>query len=351
MKLKSLPLDYVIDKSIIVGPPYNRQNIDLILDKSDSICVIDHANGTTVDGRNDIWFYIQDNAKKRGRCIHVYTPCYAWYMFGMDLCERFYPDIVWHDTLPIVLSQLAKPFWSITTHAQVNFENFIVTFAGTAHVSRKLLLAALHKRKWFDQKYSTKNFSVTEDEIDGHIMDIVGPLNRFYCKFFSMNDREFNQNCYSVDYNRFDHEKNFKNLEQRLVKSFVHIASESIGTAGPILSEKSWYSIISRGLYLNFGGQYYNRCMNEFLGFKWYDIFNYEFDDIENPIKRLVALLDMLSKFSNLTVAEWHDLYLTQHDIIEYNYDRFFSKEFIKQYDQKKIQVVPIKLRKCTQQG
>ena len=40
------------------------------------------------------------------------------------------------------------------------------------------------------------------------------------------------------------------------------------------------------------------------------------FDEITNPIKRLIEILTMLHKFSLLSKADWNDLYLMEQDTI-----------------------------------
>ena len=65
-------------------------------------------------------------------------------------------------------------------------------------------------------------------------------------------------------------------------------------------------------------------------------IFDYSFDDILNPVERLVKLLETVRKFDALSTADWHDLYLMEYDTIEYNYDHYFSKtymDYLKQHE------------------
>ena len=40
--------------------------------------------------------------------------------------------------------------------------------------------------------------------------------------------------------------------------------------------------------------------------------------------------MSMVSKFSNLSIADWHDLYLIEQDTIEYNYEHYFSGNYLK---------------------
>jgi hypothetical protein len=71
--------------------------------------------------------------------------------------------------------------------------------------------------------------------------------------------------------------------------------------------------------------------VEKYYGFKKYTkLFDYQFDTIQNPVIRLLELASMISKFSLLSVEDWQDLYLLEHDTIEYNYDHYFSKNYLK---------------------
>ena len=51
-----------------------------------------------------------------------------------------------------------------------------------------------------------------------------------------------------------DHAANIYNLENKLTQSFLHIVSETMATSyHPFITEKSLYSIITRGLFLTWG--------------------------------------------------------------------------------------------------
>jgi len=59
-------------------------------------------------------------------------------------------------------------------------------------------------------------------------------------------------------------------------------------------------------------------------------LFDYQFDTIQNPVERLIELMCMISKFSTLSTHDWHDLYLIEQDTVEYNYDHYFSGDYLK---------------------
>jgi hypothetical protein len=221
-------------------------------------------------------------------------------------------------------------------HPELTFKNFICSFNGTPHVSRKLLASILKKFNWFDPVYCSKNFSFTADTISGHIGDYFTDNQLQLHEKFFLTDDEFCQQVYSFGHDRFNHHQNIYKLESKLTDSFLHVVSETMATSYcPFVTEKFLYSIVTRGLFLVYGQPGWHDHIENYYGFKRYTkLFDYNFDSIQNPIERLVALMCMISKFSKLSTHEWHDLYLMESETIEYNYDWYFSKSYVTQLQQ-----------------
>jgi hypothetical protein len=98
----------------------------------------------------------------------------------------------------------------------------------------------------------------------------------------------------------------------------------------PFVTEKFLYSVVTRGLFLSYAQPGWHNHLENYYGFKKYDkIFDYSFDTVECPIDRLLTLMSILSKFSILSKADLHDLYLMEHDTIEYNYNNYFSNAYL----------------------
>ena len=218
-------------------------------------------------------------------------------------------------------------------HPEIKYKNFACSFNGSAHVSRQILTSMMEKFKIFNVGYSSKNFKNTYHQLSGHLLELnlTHTQQRVYNKFLSNNDTFLNT-VYSFDYARFDHNANICALEDKLTSSFVHIVSNTLATGYyPLMCEKFLYSIVTRGLFISYAQPKWHVFLEEYYGFKLYNkVFNYSFDLIKNPVIRLVTMLEMVSKFSKLSVDDWHDLYLMEQDTIEYNYDHYFSKNYIK---------------------
>jgi hypothetical protein len=166
-----------------------------------------------------------------------------------------------------------------------------------------------------------------------HFLDDDDTKDRFYQNLICSKSLDnFGNTIINLNqYERFDHGKNIFKLETILNKSFLHVISETMATSYyPCVSEKFLYSVLTKGLFLAYAPPHWHRFIEKYYGFRLYrNLFNYEFDLIQNPIERLVALADMISKFSCLNSDEWHDLYLLELDNINYNYEWYHSGNYI----------------------
>lgn len=219
-------------------------------------------------------------------------------------------------------------FKDYNIHPEVSHDTFICSFNGTAHVSRKLLTAGLHKWGWFNRETTSKNFEFDLATLDGHLHDYLGHNTRYYRKFFiGPESQEFFQHTNSFGHVQYDHAQNIYNLENKITRSFVHLVSETMATSYyPFVTEKFVYSVVTRGLFLAYAQPGWHDHLERSFGFRKFDrIFSYEFDSIQNPIERLVSLMSMLSKFSILDKDDWRDLYEMETDTIEYNYQHYFG--------------------------
>ena len=220
------------------------------------------------------------------------------------------------------------------------FDNFVCSFNGTEHISRQFLTSALYNRGWFNTDYCTKNFITNKNTVDGNLGSYCTPEEESrYRNVIVTEDDAFYKQKNNFDYNRYNHQNNLNVLSKKITGSFVNVVSETLGNSYyPFITEKFLYSIVAKGLFITYGQPTWHRHLEQYYGFRLYNkIFDYRFDTIQNPVERLVELLNMLNKFSTLSSSDWHDLYLLEKDTIDYNYDHWISGralELLKQYEQ-----------------
>jgi hypothetical protein len=295
------------------------------IDTLESVIEIpDHLGGFDSDMNNALLDFLNNYAIKHDK---IYTV--VIHILLRREIKAKYSNIQFGYKIPVYMW---KAFDSYTVHPPQNYKNFICCFNGAPNPARKCLIAILKKFNYFNTEYCSKNFAFSVDELDGYIADCVGDRQPFYNKFFiSNNSDEFFQTVYSFGYDKFQHGKNIYNLESKLSESFLNIIGETIPQSyHPLVTEKFLYSIVTRGLFLTYGQAGWHDFLEEYYGFRNFrKIFDYSFDQIQNPVERLVALMSMISKFSHLTPAEWQDLYQLEYDTIEYNYNHYFSGKYL----------------------
>jgi len=225
-------------------------------------------------------------------------------------------------------------FTNYTIHPTRDYNNFVCSFNGANHVGRQLLVSALNKFGYFKNDYCSKNFTNTGDEVDGHIQAYV-KNTEFYNKFFDLTDK-FSQHIYSFGNVSYEYLDNIRTFEKQLAQSFLHIVSETMADSyHPFVTEKFLYSVITKGLFLAYAQPDWHAHLEKYYGFRLYtNLFDYRFDSITNPVERLVELMTMIGKFSKLTTDEWHDLYLLEQENVEFNYNHYFSKNYLKSLKQ-----------------
>lgn len=212
-------------------------------------------------------------------------------------------------------------------------KNFLCCFSGSEHVSRQFLSAILSKSKLWNNNYCTKNFSYTLDQLDGNISYYLDEKStRLYRKFFVDYDSDIYSTINAINYKHIKNLLNLKVIDRYFIESFIAIVPECLGTSSvPYITEKFLNPVLTKTLFVSYGQPGWHDTLVKVHGFKLYDkIFDYSFDQINNPVIRLVKLIEMVSKFQHLTELDWHDLYLIEKDTIEYNYDYYHSKSYLK---------------------
>ena len=295
------------------------------------ITLLDHIGGFSRDRTNAVLNAIENNALMQQTKIEVIYHN----VLDQTITEQ-YPNLKFKfdGALQNILN--LNKFSLYNTHPELSFKNFICSFDGSDHVSRKLLVSILHRFGWFNTNYCSKNFSYSVMQLHGHLLDYVSN-DVFYSKFFICNDSDnFSNTINSFGHVRFNHSNNIYNLEHKLTESFLHIVSETMATSYvPFVTEKFLYSVVTRGLFLVYAQPGWHAHLEKYYGFKLYTkLFDYRFDSIQNPVERLVELMTMISKFSMLSTDDWRDLYMLQQDEIEFNYDHYFSGNYLKTLQQ-----------------
>ena len=311
-----------LDKPVIVKTLSDVEHLPTI---PEQITLDDHIGGFTAEYKNSILDYVDLVAANDNRIITV-----IWSQIVKDNVRKNYKNLNFMYNWDFQYKIGFQYFENFNVSRQIDFKNFVISLNYSNHISRQLLVAALHKQGWFNAAYSSKHFEYANDNIDGLITDILDERADFYRHFF-VSDDNFCSFTNSIIPSAYRHDQNIFYLDKKLQQSFVHLISETMATSyQPFITEKFLYSVSTKGLYLAYAQPGWHNHLEVQYGFKPYSkIFDYNFDQIQNSVERLVKLIEMLGKFSNLSKADWHDLYLLELDTIDYNYDHYYGKGYL----------------------
>ena len=308
-------------------------NMDVELLKHDCLILIDNLYGFSPSYTNEIFSHLKK--------INYDGKILTEYIIDDEMREALKPlDVSFSATLKNNYDFIH--YHDYKSSSEIEFKNFLISFNNTPTVGRYILTNILEKFGLFNRDMSSKYFKCKSGDVESHLIQvgISDDEYRFYNKFFTY-DEMFLDNAFFKDERPYSldaggevkiHHIVIRQMEDRLSKSFVHLASETAShTYYPFVTEKAFHSIVSRGLYITYGQPGWHSHVEEFIGFKKYDkIFDYSFDEITNPIERMLMLISMLYKFSFLSEHDWHDLYLMEQDTIDYNYEHYFSNDYLR---------------------
>ena len=297
------------------------------------LVIADHKGGFDKNFYNPILAKLNKYAVEHGFQFTIYT----WEYYTPEI-KALYTNLKFVMSMELFHAHngLTK-FIDYTQCKDLCFEKFLCTFNGTGQPSRILLVSALNKLGMFDVDTCGKNFTIEPGQVDGVIDVHVPDQHRFYRKFFVDTETDFNNLIVKFgSYGEWTDKFNWTNIypatNDVIARCFVNLVSESAATSYyPFVTEKFLLSVISRGLFVAYAQPGYHTHLDNLYGFKPYaKLFDYSFDSITNPVDRLINLLSMLSKFQNLKTYDWHDLHQLEIDTINYNYDHYFSGDYLK---------------------
>lgn len=305
--------------------------IDSVKENNNTIqyTLVDHINGFDIELNNSLLNEINQTAQSTEKKVivhHNQILCNKIKKKYTNIDIKF--DLNKHEK--ILMSNFDNFEFS---NRQRKISNFLCCFNGSNHVSRQFLISILNKTKMWNDQYCTKNFLYSWKTLDGNIKKYLNEEERFYNKFFLDYSSDIDKKIINIL--NYEHCKNLDNLyalESRLLQSFLNLVSETLATSYyPSISEKFLNSVVTKTIFITYGQPNWHQHLEKYYGFGLYNkIFDYSFDKIQNPIVRVVKLVEMISKFQNLSIHDWHDLYLLEKDTIEYNYNHYYSKGYLK---------------------
>jgi hypothetical protein len=203
--------------------------------------------------------------------------------------------------------------------------HFLCCFNRSPHTSREWAVSWLHHLGWFNNQYCSKHFPIRQ-----HFCHVHPELKKQHHP--STFDQEFLDSIVSLDYNgsTADHISHIQALSPKIQQCFVQLVTEPVAESYyPFPTEKFLYPILNKALWVAYAQPGYYQFIETHMGFKRYQTFDYSFDSIQDPLCRLIAITDMLKPFEKISRLDWHDIYLTEKNTMDYNLELVKSKRFL----------------------
>jgi hypothetical protein len=117
---------------------------------------------------------------------------------------------------------------------------------------------------------------------------------------------------------------------QQLMESFLHVVTETcFWESKKHLTEKIFKPIVARQPFLLLGCAH-NLDYLKSYGFKTFDSWwDESYDSIEDPIERIKAVVNIIYDITRLSNDKLEDMLKEMNDVLEHNYQLFYSKEFV----------------------
>jgi hypothetical protein len=280
---------------------------------SGEIIYYDHLGGFDAVGNNEVLRTVDPGSTVRTE-----------YLLTTEI-KQLYPKIdIKFDAELMIKNNLFNQAMSWSNTINKEYKNFLCCFNYGYHCGRELLVSKLFNLKWFNFDYCTKGFSIQDTGID--LSDEEKIFNRHISIIPKL-----------IGYNLIE---DLTALSPMIQKSFVHLVSETLPDSYiPFPTEKMLFPILNQTLWVAYAPPGYHNWVNQHLGIRSYSVFDYSFDSIQDPVKRLNALTEMLEPFSKMSVAQWQEIYQQEANIIKFNFDHVSSGAFmehLRQFDQTK---------------
>ena len=117
---------------------------------------------------------------------------------------------------------------------------------------------------------------------------------------------------------------------QQLMSSFLHVVTETCFWEGKThLTEKIFKPIVARQPFVLLGSTFNLRYLRSY-GFKTFDSWwDESYDVVIDPIARLQAVVKIVQEISSMSNADLESMLLGMQNVLEHNYNLFYSREFV----------------------
>lgn len=208
-----------------------------------------------------------------------------------------------------------------------NFDRSYITYNNLMlgkRLYRSNLLIDLHKRELLDKGHVSFN-TPPVDKITKSI-DAYNYLLPTSHKVNMVNNLDLLSQKHVLDSEQVTGDYSAKLDIAHLQSGFINLVTETIFYENKVhLTEKSFKPIVAKMPFILLAGAGNLQYLRDY-GFKTFgDYWDESYDSIASPTQRFNAVLDTLTKLSNLSIHELRSMHNDMKPILEYNYHHFYK--------------------------
>lgn len=220
---------------------------------------------------------------------------------------------------------------------QRQFKKKFITFnrlTGGARSYRSIFVAELIKHNLIDQGYVS--YSLNCPQHGQYNKNLYATIDQYKLPYQYVNEcvkalQTLNSSLVIDSYGDIiQNDSQTLNAISYMTSSFLHVVTETCFWENKThLTEKIFKPIVAKQPFVLLG------CVNNLAylrsyGFKTFDSFwNEDYDSIEDPVLRLQAVVQIVKQICSLNNSELRQLLDNMSNVIEHNYNWFYSQEFI----------------------
>lgn len=206
---------------------------------------------------------------------------------------------------------------------------------GNSRVYRSLLVAELAKRKLLNHGHiSFSKICPVHGTYNNNINEAVGKnlidQNKAKEVVTQLDTIKYELRIDKTNSNFIANDSMTLGPLDKLMESFVYVVTETcFWDKKKHLTEKIFKPIVAKQPFILLGCAGNLQYLREY-GFKTFgDWWDESYDNIQDPLKRLNAVVDVIEKICSTDNNKLESMLIDMQTVLDYNYNLFFSKEFV----------------------
>lgn len=279
----------------------------------------------TFRNRKIILLNTERNSEEKNQILDQYNFIDCYYFFHILAAADWYRGVPYNnDIIPVQSRRINKKYITFNriTGNSRSYRSFLIAelsklnLLNEGHVSYSEV-CPVHGHYESNILSTIKNHNVSPEYVSSVQYELSNRIN-FPLRIDTCEDSEIPNKSFTID------------AIPQMMESFLHVVTETCYWENKQhLTEKIFKPIVVKQPFVLLGCPNNLSYLKEY-GFKtfnqWWDE---SYDEIENPIERLHAVVKIIEKICSMTERDLGLLLKEMQPVLEHNYNLFYSKKFV----------------------